>query len=80
MITFGSFGQFFINLFMALTNRTQLELMEDYKTNIFDSGDLLYNFKATFGDPKWKILWLFPINTLDETQNGHDFHFYYEKE
>jgi len=51
MITFGSIGQFVINSYFLSKNRTQLEIMEDFNNNIFDTGDIFTNAKEVLGDP-----------------------------
>ena len=67
-----------MNTYFTLKNRTQPELMDDFRVNIFDTGKAIENFKQNFGNPSNKLLWLLPIDTLDKTMDGHNFYFYYE--
>ena len=70
-IGFGSFsntiGQFYLNLI----NKTQLEMMLDYKTNIFNSGSLAENLKASFGNVKYRFQWILPFNYPESMTDGH---------
>lgn len=77
MITFGGIGQVVINLYYAAKNRTQMEVMEDFKNNIFDTGDIWENMKDVFGDTPHKILWLLPIESGQKSTDGHNFFFHY---
>ena len=77
MITFGSIGQLVINSYFLSKNRTQLEIMEDFNNNIFDTGDIFTNAKEVLGDPDNKIWWLIPVEAGQKTTDGHNYYFHY---
>ena len=70
-IGFGSFSQWFGQLYFAMTNRTQLEMMQDFRTNIFNSGSAIENLKSSFGNVKHKIQWLLPFSYPDSMSDGY---------
>lgn len=76
MLTFGCIGQFFMYMYLALKNRTQLEVIQDYRHNIFDTGDMMENFKYAFGDTS-KIWWFLPVDSSNKPTDGHHYNFYY---
>ena len=76
MITFGSWGQVVINTYLLLKNRTQMEIMEDFQHNIYDTGNFLENMKEVMGDNCPYIYWLFPIEAGDQG-DGYNFFFHY---
>lgn len=77
MIGLGSVSQFFSQLYLNLINKTQFEMIMDFKTNIFSSGNRLENLKASFGNVKNKLQWLLPFHYEGTMSDGHNFEFYY---
>jgi hypothetical protein len=77
LLSVGSFGQFLSNFYFAWKNRTQIEIMEDMKHNIFDHGNVMENLKDVFGDSNNIVMWLFPIEWGQRTTDGHNYYFHY---
>ncbi|CAI2374614.1 unnamed protein product [Moneuplotes crassus] len=77
MMSFGCLGQIFVNTYYVVKNRTQMDVMLDFKNNVFDSGSFLTNAKDVLGNPSSKFWWLLPVDVGEKTTDGHNYYFYH---
>ncbi|CAI2375030.1 unnamed protein product [Moneuplotes crassus] len=75
-MTFGTFCQAIVNTYYLLKNRTQQDIIQNFRVNIFDTGSWSSNAKEVFGT-RGGLLWFLPVDTGEKPTDGHNFNFYY---